>query len=141
MATNVTPTFPPARRDPRQVPNTLKRILNYNDPDIALAGFFSSLPAGAVVTKVLVVVLTTFNAGGTNPFSLGQNGGHNDRVAVGDVNLAVAGAYDIERGVGLAAIINSTVDVAISAVYAPTGGAATQGKALILVEFEGGFLS
>jgi hypothetical protein len=140
MATNVTPTFPPARRDSRQVTNTLKRILNFNDSDAALAAFFSSIPAGAVVTKVLVVVLTAFNAT-TNTFSLGQNGGHNDMAAVGDVNLGVTGAYDIERGVGLAAIINATADVAISAVYTQTGAAATAGKALIMVEYEGGWLS
>lgn len=141
MTTNTTPTFPPARRDPRQVPNTLKRVLNFNDPDVALASFANSLPAGAVITKILVVVLTVFNAGTTNTLSVGQNGGHNDMVATTDVNLAALGATEVARGLGLAAVINAAADIAPSAVYTQSGTAATTGKALILIEFEGGWAS
>ena len=141
MATNVTPTFPPSRRDPRQLSNTLKRVLNYNDADASLAAFFSSLPAGAVITKVLVVVLTAFNAGATNTLAVGQNAGHNDIIATTDVSLAATGSTDVTRGVGLAAVINSTTDIAVSAVYTQTGAAATAGKEIILIEFEGGWSS
>ena len=141
MTTNTTPTFPPARRDPRQVPNTLKRILNFGDADASLASFNNSLPAGAIITNVMVVVLTAFNAATTNTLAVGQNGSHNDMVATGDVNLGVTGTTVITRGLGLAAVINSATDVAVSAVNTPSGPAATTGKAVILIEFEGGWLS
>lgn len=141
MTTNTNVTFPPARRDPRQVTNTLKRVLNYNDLDAALAWFANSLPMGAVITNVLVVVLTAFNAGTTNTLSVGQNGGHNDIVATGDVNLAVTGSTLVTRGLGLAAVINATADVAPRAIYAQTGAAATAGQALIVIEYEAGGVS
>ena len=70
MATNTNVVFPPARRDPRQVVNTLKRILNFNDGDIAKASFANSLPAGAFIISVQAYVITAFNAGSTNPTKL-----------------------------------------------------------------------
>lgn len=143
MATNTTPTFPPSRRDPRQVLNTLRFTINWNDVGTgAQEGFFSSLPAGAIIADVLVMVTTTFNAGSTNVLTVGTNSAaFNNIVASGDVNLGSVGTYNITRGQGLNSLLTATVDQAVNAKYAQTGTAATQGQAVVLITFEGGWLS
>ena len=140
MATNTSPVFPPSRRDPRQVSNTLKRTINFNDADIAAASFANSLPAGAFILRVLVEIVTPFNAGTTNPLTVGTVGAaFNNIVADGDVNEAAAGVYEATRGLGRA--LAAAGEVAVTAKYAPTGAAATTGQAVIVIEYEGGNLS
>lgn len=142
MTTNVTPTFPPARRDPRQVSNTLRRTLNLSDVDAGTAAFFSSLPAGAYIISVQVSVLTVFNAGSTNTLTIGTNGPtYNDICASGTVNPAALGNTVVTTGNGLATVLNATSDVAVFAKYGQTGTPATTGKLVILIEFEGGWAS
>src|ERR1700743_1053679 len=96
MTTNTTPGFPPSRRDPRQLTNTLKRTLNYNAGDAALASFFSSIPGGAFITKVYVEIVTAFNAGTTNPITVGTNStSYNNLIASGDNTPGTPGVYFI----------------------------------------------
>ena len=58
MATNTAATVPAPRQDPRQVTNTLKKTVNFND-----AGISSGVAFDAVTTNVLTVGTnsTTFN--------------------------------------------------------------------------------
>lgn len=140
MTTGTNPAFPPTRQDPRQVVNTLKRTLNYNDSDVAQAAFFSSLPSGAFVLDVVVEVVTAFNAGTTNTLKLGTNtGSWNNFIAVADVAINSTGVTKISRGWGR--LLTSGGDTALFAVYTQSGGAATTGSAIIAVTFEGGFSS
>jgi hypothetical protein len=140
MTTNTTPSFPASRRDPRQVPNTLKRTLNYNDSDIAQAGFFNALPKGAVILQVIVEIITAFNAGTTNPITVGTNSAtYNNIATTGDINAAAVGVNLPTRGLGQA--IAAAADTPVYATYAPTGNAPTAGQAQITIVYEGGWAS
>lgn len=140
MATNTSPVFPPSRRDPRQVANTLKRTLNFNDGDIAKASFANSLPAGAVILQVMVEIITAFNAGGTNPITVGTNSTtFNNMATSGDIPSNAVAVNLPTRGLGGA--IARTAEQAVFATYIPTGGAATTGQAQITILYEGGNLS
>jgi hypothetical protein len=137
MTTNTTPVSPPSRIDPRQVTNTLKRTLNWNDGDVALAAFANSLPLGAFITRVLVEIVTAFD--GTTPtLVVGTNSAtYNDIVAAADVNEAAAGVTEVTRGLGRS--IAATAEKAVFAKATLTN--ATQGKAIIVIEYEGGWAS
>lgn len=141
MTTNTTPSFPSSRKDPRQVTNTLKRVLNFNDSDAALAGFANGLPQGAFVTSVQVEIVTAFNAGTTNPITVGTNSAtFNNLQASGDNTPGTPGVYASPAS-RLGRTHASAGDVAVFATYIPTGTAATTGQAVIVITYEGGNLS
>ena len=53
MTTNTAQVSPPVRVDPRQVLNTLKQTINFNDAGASSGILLStSLPKGAVITDV-----------------------------------------------------------------------------------------
>lgn len=144
MTTNTTPSFPPARKDPRQVVNVLKRTLNYNDSDIAAASFANALPSGAVVLSVHCEIVTAFNAGTTNPITVGTNAStYNNMLASTDVTSGTPGVYFISSSgtTKLGQAFAASGDAPVFATYAPTGTAATTGKAIITITYEGGNLS
>lgn len=130
-----------ARQDPRQVSNTLKKTVNYNDVGIAAGVAFENyLPQSAFIISVLTEIVTAFNAVTTNVLTAGTVGaGYNNIVAAGDVNPAAAGVYPSTRAVGRA--LTAAAPVLPVAKYTQTGGAATAGQAIILIEFEGGWVS
>lgn len=135
MTTGTTPALPPSRRDPRQLVNTLKKTINWNDTDIALSKFQNSLPLGAFITGIFVEVVTTFD--GTTPtLVVGTNSStYNDLVKSGDVDLGTAGCYEIGTGKGRAVAAAAEKPVYSKA----TLSSATQGQAVILLTFEGGW--
>lgn len=127
------------RQDPRQVTNTLKRTTNFNDVGIATGGAFDNyLPQNAFITAVLVEIVTAFNAVTTNVFTVGTVGtAFNNLVAAGDVNPLVAGVYSATRGLGRS--LTSAAAVLPTAKYTQSGTAATAGRAITVIEFEGGW--
>lgn len=129
-----------ARQDPRQVVNTLKKTVNWNDNAANIAAAFDNyLPKGAFISRVLVEVVTTFD--GTTPTLVAGTVGaaYNNIVAAGDVNLALAGVYDATRSLGRA--LANAADVLPFALYNNGGGGPTKGQAIILIEFEGGWIT
>lgn len=144
MATDTAQVAPPTRQDPRQVINTLKRTLNYNDADIAAAKFDNSLPLGSFVTQAQCEIQTAFNAGATNPITVGTNATtYNNILASGDITAATPAVYQISAAstAKLGRAFAAAADVGLFATYAPTGAAATTGKAVIVVCYEGGWAS
>lgn len=143
MTTNTTPSFPPSRRDPRQVTNTLKRTLNFNDSDIAQFSFFSALPGGAFITKVYIEIVTAFNAGTTNPITVGTNSTtFNNIIASGDNTPGTPQVYSPALAIGkYGRSLAAAGDVAVFGTYIPTGTAPTTGQAVIVIEYEGGWAS
>jgi hypothetical protein len=128
-----------ARQDPRQVVNTLKKTVNWNDPGVS-AGvpFDNPLPQNGFITRVLVEIVAAFNAGTTNVLTVGTVGtAYNNIVAAADVNEGVVGVYDVVRGLGRA--LTAGGDVLPYAKYEQTGTAASAGQAIILLQFEGGW--
>ncbi len=127
-----------ARQDPRQVINTLKKTVNWNDNASGVAAAFANyLPRGAYITRVLIEVVTTFN--GTTPsLVVGTVGAaYNNMIAAADVNLAAAGVYDATRSLGRS--LANAADVLPYALYSNAGGAPSQGQAVIVIEYEGGW--
>lgn len=141
MATNLAPVSPPARLDPRQVVNTLKKTVNFNDPGISSGvAFANSLPLGAFITNVLVEIVTAFNAGTTNVLTVGTNAAsYNNIVNATDVNEAATGVTQPTRGLGRS--IAATAEQSVFAMYTQSGTAATTGQAIIVIEYEGGYSS
>lgn len=130
-----------ARQDPRQVVNTLKKTINYNDANIAVGVAFENyLPQGAFISRVLIEVVTAFNAGTTNVLTVGTVGAaFNNIVSAADVNEAATGIYDATRALGRA--LTAAGNVLPVALFAQTGTAATAGQAIVLIEYEGGWAS
>lgn len=128
-----------ARQDPRQVVNTLKKTVNFNDPGIATGVAFDNyLPQNAFIENVLVEVVAAFNAGTTNVLTVGTNSAtYNNIVAAGDVNEAATGVYQVPRSFGRS--LTASADVLPYAMYTQTGAAATTGQAIIVIFYEGGW--
>lgn len=141
MATNTAQVLPPSRNDPRQVVNTLKKTVNWNDLGIGSGvAFDNSLPEGAFITGVWVEIVTPFNAVTTNVLTVGTNAAtYNNLVAAADINEAVAGVTWVSRGLGQSIALAAAITP--YAMYTQTGGAATAGQAVILITYEGGRLS
>ena len=137
MATNVQGTA--ARQDPRQVSNTLKKTINWNDAASGVAVPLAHyLPQGAFLTLCLVEVVTLFN--GTTPtVTVGTNATtYNNIVAAGDVTWTAAAVTPVTRGLGRS--LTAAGDVLPQATWNATG-APTQGQAIVVLEFEGGWQS
>lgn len=130
-----------ARQDPRQVVNTLKKTVNFNDPGIATGVAFENyLPQGAFIENVLVEIVTVFNAATTNVLTVGTNAGSfNNIVNAGDVNEAALGVTQVTRAFGRS--LTASADVLPYAQYTQTGTAATTGQAIIVIFYEGGWAS
>lgn len=141
MATNTAPVAPPVRQDPRQVVNTLKKRFQFNTAGIATGvAFDNSLPMGAVITAVLVEIITAFNAATTNVLTVGTNSStYNNLVAAADVNEGATGTTRVDRGIGGA--IMRAAELAPYVMYTQSGTAATTGDAEVTITYEGGFSS
>lgn len=141
MPTNTAATVPPPRQDPRQVTNTLKKLVNFNDAGIASGvAFDNSLPLGAFITGVWVEIVTAFNAVTTNVLTVGANATtYNDIVNAGDINEGATGVTVVSRALGRS--IAALADKIVFAKYTQTGTAATTGQAWIVIEFDGGWSS
>lgn len=141
MATNTAATVPAPRQDPRQVPNTLKKTVNFNDAGISSGvAFDNSLPLGAFILAVLVEIVTAFNAVSSNVLTVGTNSSSfNDIVAAGDVDESAAGVTEVTRGYGRS--LAASAEKVVYAKYTQTGTAATTGQAVIVIVFEGGWSS
>jgi len=129
-----------ARQDPRQVVNTLKKTVNWNDAASGTAvPFDNPLPRGAFITRVLIEVVTAFN--GTTPSVVAGTVGaaYNNIVGAADVNEGAAGVYEATRGLGRALAANG--DVLPYVIYSNGGGGPSAGQAIIVIEYEGGWQS
>lgn len=137
MATGTLGTY--ARQDPRQVLNTLKKTVNYNDPGIATGlPFDNYLPQNAFIENVLTEVVTAFNAATTNVLTAGTVGpNYTNIVSAADVTEGTPGVYASTGGRGRS--LTAAGDVLPYAQYTQTGTAATTGQAIIVIFYEGGW--
>jgi hypothetical protein len=123
-----------ARFQQVQVVNTWRKQVNYNDAGIATGVAGVVLPIGAFILRVMVEIVTAFNAATTNVLTVGTNVAINNIVAAGDVNAGAAAVYDVTRGLGRS--LTAAADVTVSVKYAQTGAAATTGQAEIVMIYE-----
>jgi hypothetical protein len=130
-----------ARQDPRQVTNTLRWRFTFADPGLAAGILIGTLPQNAFIISQFLEIVQAFNAGTTNPISLGTvAAAYNNVMAATDNTPGTPGVYSPalaanKYGRGL----TQAGDTPIFLKYTPTGGAATTGIAEFCMEFEGGF--
>ena len=140
MATNVDLRGLSARQDPRNVSNTIRKTVNFNDTGIGTGVAIGpdALPQGAFILGVWVEIVTAFNAVTTNVLTVGTNAtSYNNIVNAGDVNEAATGVTMVTRGLGRS--LAAAADTQVFVMYTQTGTAATTGQAVIVIEFEGGW--
>lgn len=112
----------------------LRKVVNFNDTGIGSSDTVAVgvLPAGCEIIDCQVNIQTAFNAGTTNVLTVGTSSGSDaDIVAAADVAEGSTGVWKVTRGVGLSV----TTDTTIYAKYTQTGGAATTGKARIVITY------
>ncbi len=137
MATGILGTN--ARQDPRQVTNTLKKEFSYNDAGIS-AGvpFANPLPQNAFIENIMIEIVQAFNAGTTNPVTVGTVGPAYNNIA----SLANAGATGVTTyTAGLGRSLTALGDVMPYVKYTPTGTAPSTGQGIVVLFYEGGLLS
>lgn len=137
-----------ARQDPRQVTNTIRAILNFNDPGVAVGVQIGVLPQGAYIISQSLEIVTAFNAATTNPISVGTVAAAYNNIMAATDN--VPGTPNIYAPVypgptAVAAVgkygraLTQAGDTPVFLKYTPTGAAPTTGLAIYVLEFEGNF--
>jgi hypothetical protein len=128
-----------SRQDPRQVQNSMKKTINWNDAASGVAVPMANyLPQGAFITGCWVEVVTVFN--GTTPtVTVGTNSpSYNNIVAAADVTWTALATTPVTRGLGRS--LAAAGDVLPYVTWNATG-APTAGQAVVVLEFEGGWQS
>lgn len=140
----IPPSFPPRSSNDQQV-NFIRALVNFSDnanPAIQMG----CIPLNSFISQVLVEIITTFNATTSNPLTVGTSYTNaNELVSSTDAPSSVAGVVSVARGLGTSLTQTTTPPInnvataeggiGIFVKYAPTGGAATQGQARIMLAF------
>lgn len=144
MTTNVAGSV--ARQDPRQVTNTMRYRFTFADPGLAVGVQIGVLPQNAFILSQFMEIVTAFNAGTTNPISVGTvAAAYNNIHAAGDNTPGTAGIWfpTFTAGAGLIGkfgrALTQAGDTPVFLKYTPTGTAASTGVGEFVMEFEGGF--
>lgn len=124
MPTNVTPVQPPARELREQVSHSIRRTVTFANGSFVMP---ASLPAGALITSLLVLVETAFTAGSS--LVLGTTVGGNDLAAAGDTVVTAAGVKRADT-----AVLKGRLAVD-SPVYGTIAGAPSAGVATIVIHY------
>ena len=102
----------------------------YTDTSSVSLGY---LPAKAIGIRVSVFIGTAFDAGTTNVIDVGVAGTANN--LANDVDVSSTGVGSVTLGAA-AGVVQSTSDPQeITAIFVPSGSAATAGSAEVLVEY------
>ncbi|MGF3026516.1 hypothetical protein ACQVP2_27295 [Methylobacterium aquaticum] len=126
MATNTNPTKPAVRALLHGQVGEIRTTFTFADVNRPMSAAF---PAGAQITSTVITVTQAFNAGTTNPLTVGSTPGGSDLVAAID---SVAGTVGVKRPDTATALGRLAADTVPYISYAPTGTAPTQGSAEIV---------
>lgn len=124
MPTNVTPVQPPARELREQTSHTIRKTVNFASGAFVMP---ASLPAGALITSLLVLVETAFSAGAS--LTLGSSVGGNDLAAAADTAATAAGVKRVDTATLKGRLAADTT------VYGTIAGAPAAGVATIVVHY------
>ncbi|MET3483119.1 hypothetical protein [Methylobacterium sp. 1973] len=124
MATNVPPASPSVREYRRQESQYVRLTVSYLNGAFVLP---ASLPAGALITSLLVLVETAFSAGAT--MVLGSAPGGNDLAASGDTAVTAAGVKRIDTATLKGRLAADTP------IYGTIAGAPAAGVATIVLHY------
>jgi hypothetical protein len=127
MATNVAPVQPSAREYREQELHYVRKTVSAADP--AAFTMPASLPAGALITRTLILVETAFTGGTSPSLTLGTTVGGTDLVAAADSVAGTAGAKRPDTGTVKGRLAADTP------IYGAINGAPTAGVATIVFEY------
>ncbi len=113
--------------------NYFRAAVEFDTPSIATAGKvpLGTLPAGAIITGMLVKVSEVFNAATTNVLTVGTAADDDAVLGATDIDELVVDTTVTFTGYGY----QVTADTALFIKYAQTGTAATTGAATVIVFF------
>ncbi|MDR3487092.1 MAG: hypothetical protein P4M05_19570 [Bradyrhizobium sp.] len=134
-----------AREPHEQVVAYYRFTLNYNDQLQGSARQFGALPANAYILAIDADVTTAFNAGTTNPITIGATTTSANEIVASGITSGTPGIYHLTSaaGLGVAVTGNSTYYQALGGssvvplyvLYKPTGTAATTGSVTVVIEY------
>lgn len=119
-----------ARQYHQQMTHYLRGAVAYNTVASGETVSLGTIPSGAVITSVDVLVETAFNAGTTNVLIVGNASDDDAYLAAGDVDETATGLTRYStKGAKVSA------DTEILAEYTQSGTAASAGAATIIVHY------
>jgi len=124
-----------ARQTQYQMPHSLRKMVTFNDAGIAAGNLVGTVPAGSIITSVIVQIATVFNAGTTNVLTVGTTGTGTDLMTSAE---AIAGTQGQKAGAAFKATTASNPlanDTDVFVAYAQTGTAATTGVGYVIVTY------
>lgn len=124
MATNVPPVSPSVREYRRQESQYIRATVTFQNGTFTLP---ASLPMGALITSLLVLVETAFSAGAS--LLLGTAPGGNDLAAAADTAATAAGVKRIDTATLKGRLAADTP------VYGTIAGAPAAGVATIVLHY------
>lgn len=124
MATNVPPASPSVREYRRQESQYVRATVTFANGAFVLP---ASLPAGALITSLLVLVETAFSAGAS--MLLGTSVGGNDLAAAADTAVTAAGVKRIDTATLKGRLAADTP------IYGTIAGAPAAGVATIVLHY------
>ena len=121
----------PARQYYGQVAHVIRATVAFNTPGVAAGVPLGTVPAGSRFMRIQAYVETAFNAGTSNPVTLGSTATGEE---IGTAAAIVAGTVGMkELTTGLT--VYPTADTTIYASYTPTGTAASAGRVTFVITY------
>jgi hypothetical protein len=133
MATGTAGTSARSLRSP--VVHSITYQLAYNTTGASSGVQIGTLPAGALIIGWNAHITTLFNAGTTNPITIGTTATGNEIAASGSITSGTAGAYSSANVNAAGARGILAADTPIYTAYIPTGTAASTGAAVLSVTY------
>jgi len=110
----------------------IRRTINWNDANVANGIPVGALEAGAIPLRAYAIIQTAFNAGTTNVLEFGSTADPDGLVTSAN---AAATALGLKAGTGAELGIPLAANTVFYAKFTQTGGAASAGKATLVLEF------
>lgn len=124
------PTFP-ARITEHQVVHYLRYELAYNTPGASAGVQIGTIPASAQIVDIIVNVRTAFNAGSTNPVTIGTTATGEEIATATNIAAGSTGGKRLTTGLA----VQPSSDQAVYVSYIPTGTAASAGALTACIAF------
>lgn len=120
----------PVRDYHTQQEHYLYKKVAYNTVPSGVLVTVGRIPSGSYIGRTVLSTNTTFNAGTTNVFTVGNTTAATEYVAAVDPVEAAVDVYEFDTSLG-----KTTADMTVYAKYTQTGTAATQGEAEVWVHY------
>lgn len=136
--TTVPPTF--SARDMgsyMQTPKYFRKLVNFNDANIATGVKFGRLPTNAFLIRATCQIIVAFNAGTTNVLTFGTTSASaNELTGTGDINEATLNTLQACLASGATGMqLTTATENDLYAKFAQTGTPATAGQAIWVLEY------